>query len=125
MYLWVRRRSRCVCEPMGMISVLPILNLAPAAIHHSSRILVSSPKSSFSERNTVVSSANRVVFIGYCLLGKRKPCRSDCLMASASGSIAMSNRRHDRGSPCRTPRITLKGREHLTPLIITVVYASL
>lgn len=47
----------------------------------------------------------------------------DWRSAHASGSIARSKSKQDSGSPCLTPRVTLKGVLR-NPLIATLVYAD-
>ncbi|CAK5280491.1 unnamed protein product, partial [Mycena citricolor] len=97
--------------PIGIISVLFMLNLAPDALHHLSIMSRSSPKSSSASRYTAVSSANSVAIslstLPFILIPFSLDWRSD----SASGSIARLNSRHESGSPWRTPRVTLNGLE--------------
>jgi hypothetical protein len=63
-----------------------------------------------------VSSANSVAINRSVSRGILKPLREDWRSASARGSIARLNSRYDRGSPCLTPRVTLKGDVLLAPL---------
>src|SRR5882762_5016036 len=108
--------------PMGIISVLLTLKQAPEAMHHLSRMDSRSMNLSNSDKKTVVSSANRVVISLFSTPGITRPFKLEHRSILASGSIAMSNNRHDIGSPCRTPLETLKG-ELRTPLTITLVSA--
>src|ERR1700677_943596 len=108
--------------PMGMISVLLTLKRAPDAMHHLFKMDSRSVKLSNCDKKTVVSSAKRVVISLFSTPGISKPFRFERLNIFASGSMAISNNRHDMGSPCRTPRETLKG-ELKTPLTITLVSA--
>ncbi|KAJ3816693.1 hypothetical protein F5880DRAFT_194993 [Lentinula raphanica] len=124
-FLCCRTRSLCSREPIGMISVLFMLNLAPDARHHSFRIVSRSPKSSSFDRYTVVSSAKKVAISRFTLLGMSIPFSVDLRSDSPSDSIAISNRMHDKGSPCLTPLVTLNGFELLMPLTYTWVFASL
>lgn len=92
-----------------MITVLSLLNLAPDALHHiysSSKRL--SRLSSF-EVNTVALSVKSEM-ITFCV--RRgvlifSPFRvASSLRRVESGSMAMLNRRHNRGSPCHMPLLT-------------------
>ena len=107
---------------MGMISVLLTLKQAPNAMHHLFRMDSRSVKLSNCDKKTVVSSAKRVVISLFSTPGISKPFRFESLNIFESGSMAISNNRHDMGSPCRISRETLKG-ELKTPLTITLVSA--
>lgn len=111
-------------SPVGKISVLPMLNLAPETPHHLSRMFCTVAKLSSFDMYTVVSSANSVVTILSCVVGMLMPLRFKLLSDAANGSIARSKMRQDIASPCWTPLNTVKG-ELITPLIITTVDASL
>ena len=75
-------------------------------------------------RKTDVSSANSVA-ISLCVIpGMWKPDSFERLSMQARGSIAMSKSRHERGSPCLTPRYTLKG-VLASPFMTTTVVACL
>ena len=71
----------------------------------------------------MVSSANMLI-LGFCgMLGMLIPLMSGLfLILHASGSIARSKRGDESGSPCRTPRWTLKGVLR-TPFMAILVVA--
>src|ERR1700683_1352256 len=108
--------------PMGMISVLLTLKQAPDAMHHLFKMDSRSVKLSNCDKKTVVSSAKRVVISLFSTTGILKPFRFESLNIFVSGSMAISNNRHDMGSPCWPPQEILKG-ELKTPLTITLVSA--
>ena len=64
---------------------------------------------SSAKREMSVRSAPGAAFI---------PFKRDFLTVHARGSMDRSNRRHDRGSPCHTPRVILKVSLR-TPFTIT------
>ncbi len=122
-FLMLRRDDLYSSVPIGTISVFSVLNLAPETWHQRSRISRILSRLSCSLRKSMVSSANSLI-LGLCGafgMSILIISRSD-LMLQASGSIARLKRGHDSGSPCWTPRWTLKGRLS-TPLIATVVVA--
>lgn len=54
-----------------------------------------------------MSSAYRLINIFVSRPGTSKPVRSgEFCIDAASGSMARSKRRHERGSPCLIPRVT-------------------
>src|ERR1700734_3930041 len=110
-----------VVVPIG-VTVFPTLKRAPEAMHHLFKIASRSVNLSNSDRKTVVSSANKVVISRSFTPGISKPFRPEHLSMFASGSMAMSNRRQDIGSPCLTPRETTNGVLN-TPLTMTRVSA--
>ncbi|KZV82716.1 hypothetical protein EXIGLDRAFT_810289, partial [Exidia glandulosa HHB12029] len=69
--------SRNSGEPMGMISVLWMLNLAPDAMHQVSRISWRTAGSSCFDMNTHVSSANSDTMSFLLDCGRVKPVSSD------------------------------------------------
>jgi len=72
------------------------------------------------DRTTVVLSVNSLTFRDFLVPRMGMPVmRVNLWMASASGSIAMSKRRHDRVLPCRTPLSMTNGWLSL-PFIITI-----
>src|SRR3954451_20787480 len=82
-------------SPIGMTSVLFMLNLAPDALHHFESICWRLLKLSSLDTYTVVSSANRVVIIFFLHLGMLYPCIADFLSISARGSMAKLNSMQD------------------------------
>ena len=88
---------------------MALLNFAPDAAHHLSKILKRVAGLSFLERKTVASSANsaRMTLWWVSFVVILSPVRSsvDRRMCDI-GSIAILNRRHESGSPCLMPRIT-------------------
>ena len=101
--------SQLALVPIGMISVLLLLNLTPAAVHYLFRTFHNVSMSSVSTRYTVVSSANIVTTNFSASLGILYPSMSLHLHSRlARGSIARLKSRQDRGSPCCTPLDTLK-----------------
>jgi hypothetical protein len=115
---------RCLwaSEPIGIISVLSMLNFAPETWHQVFRIIWAWSKRSSWLRYRLVSSAKRFVLIGSSSLGILISFRlwSDRII-HASGSIPMSNIGHDSGSPCRMPLVILKGSLSI-PFIMTCVF---
>ena len=72
-----------------------------------------------------MSSAYRLTISFSRIPGMSKPARSgDFLRRQARGSIARLKRRHDSGSPCQMPLVTLNG-ELTTPFTSTAVDAVL
>src|ERR1700761_2568109 len=74
------------------------------------------------ERKIVVSSAKSDTTKFLFVPGILTPFRSAVRMRQANGSIARLNKRHERGSPCLTPRITIYG-SLIIPFTITTVFA--
>ena len=71
----------------------------------------------------MVSSANMRILGFFCIMGIGKPLMVGLFLTlQASGSMARSNRVHERGSPCHTLRLTWKGALS-TPFIATRVVA--
>ncbi|KAG2002637.1 hypothetical protein CC2G_004806 [Coprinopsis cinerea AmutBmut pab1-1] len=70
----------------GISTVFSRLNFAPETIHHFLRISKRLSMSSSSDRKIVVLSAKRFA-------------------STPRDSMARLKRRHDKGSPCRTPRM--------------------
>jgi hypothetical protein len=100
--------------PKGSSIVLCSLNFAVDAAHHSRRILQSMSSESLDD---------------CCIIRKERSYKSliftryfDSLKVRISRTIARLNNRHERGSPCLTPRVTKNG-SFISPLIITIVSA--
>ena len=117
--------SLCSRVPIGIISVFSRLNFAPDARHQLVRISWSAMYESDSDRYIVVLSAYRFTMSFPLNPGISNPSNLGvALSRAASGSIARLKRRHESGSPCLTPLVTLK-EELSTPLIMTAVVAVL
>ena len=94
----------CARDPIGMISVFIVLNFAPDAEHHVSRMPFRSLYRSFIPRYMVVSSAKRLMSTFSFTFGIVYPCSlGDSLTTQARGSMARSNVNEEMGSPCLIP----------------------
>lgn len=90
-----------------MITVFFTLNFAPETQHHLFRMVWRSSKSSSSERKTVMSSANSVMIRCSVSPVIWRPFRLESQSMEARDSIARLKIRQDKGSPWRTPHVTL------------------
>ena len=82
----------CSSDPMGIISVFSMLNLAPEARHQSSSRDCTWLKLSVSDRYRLVSSAKKLALIGSGIPGIAKPLRfaSSLIMQACYGSAGPS-----------------------------------
>ena len=113
-------------DPTGIITVLSLLNLAPEAAHHLSRISKRVSGLSFFERKTIASLAKSARMTLWCVSGVfmfRPASLSIVLSMWDMGSMARLKRRQDSGPPCHTPLDTWN-LLLISPFRITVVSAS-
>src|SRR5258708_9452121 len=107
------------------MTVLSLLNFAPDAKHHLSRILSRVSGLLFFDRKTVVSSAKRAGIALWWLSGVsmfRPVSLSVVLSIWDIGSMARFNRRQDSGSSLQTPLVP-RNFLLISPFRITVVSA--
>ena len=107
-FLVVATWALCCLVPKGIISVFSMLNFVPEALHQLFRISCMVSMWSYLLRYRFMLSVKRLVIIFSSVPGMLIPLMSGLFLSlQARGSIARSNRAHDRGSPCRTPHVTL------------------
>jgi hypothetical protein len=98
--------EECSAGPTGRMSVFSRLNLEPRAKDVESMVEQIRPRFSNEDRKRLVSSAYMISFWG----GRpsREIPQMDCRRRMPMGSMLKVYRRQDRGSPCLTPRQSLK-----------------
>ncbi len=119
--------SLYVSDPTGITTILSLLNFAPDAAHHLSRIRILKRVSglSFSDREMVASSAKSARmtpwYVSWVVI--LRPDNSlDVLSRWDIGSMAMLKRRQDSGSPCHMP-LMIWNFLLISPFRITAVSA--
>ena len=97
-------------DPIYIPSVFEQLILRPEMLRNRSSSSNNTLAELVSANIAMVSSAYRKSFVSYSSI--KIPLMSEfCLMAMASVSTATTNRYGDSGSPCRTPRSSVKKLE--------------